>query len=340
MSAGDNTLYFELELPATLDAWELAQARAVIHNASTQPILPVELRLSSAAGIVESWGIEGRITYWGQRVQGRKTRQGWEVLLDPLPETGQVALPADAQAQEASDALVRLEPLLPGATETLVASFEAAYTHGDQLDATLRYLVLDPQVRQIYTVREEPPQRALVRAEPVDRLQFTEGSNYYLPLEELAAHLQTLEVSQRFTIQHPDFDLDQARQRAGVAAGPFAYEPASGHWILVNAQHSRTVRVGASGPIQKLPGNWLDVLLALQRYTTVDIYWQTATAEEAMRISALLAAAGMRAANYTHKGYVDATLLVITLDSSRSLHLGRVIEAVGKRLNDFRVEGS
>ena len=50
-----------VRLPATLDAWERVEVTMDVLNTSPTSILPIELSLTTAAGKIGEWGIEGRI---------------------------------------------------------------------------------------------------------------------------------------------------------------------------------------------------------------------------------------------------------------------------------------
>ena len=219
----DRSPEITVQAPAILNAWERADARVFLRNVSDQPILPVCITLSTARGPLASWGIEGRSQRWAQRVRGRRGEAGNEILLGPELQTQQFAGPPSILQQEANMDWIRMEPLFPGRSIELNAHFEAAYQYGDHLDADLVYLNLNPNDRLICRVSAGHSGAGFAPCSRVTNFTSVTGAEVYMPAKELERGRLAANASAPLHIQHPEFDIADARLRAGVKEGPFGY---------------------------------------------------------------------------------------------------------------------
>lgn len=326
-----------VQVPATLRAWERTAVKVVLHNSLTQPILPLSVQLSTAEGVLEQWGIEGRITRWGQKVRGRKTAAGWEVLLGPELQMQQFAAPPSNLYGEATAELVRLEPVMPGASVELRTYFDAAYQFGDHLDATMAYITLAPGQRPIWVVTEKPSRLSLVACKPVSELTADQDADFYLPADELARDRRVLNASAKFSISHPAFDIEHARHQTGIIEGPFGYDVQSSSWILVDPQQRRTLVVGATGDSVELSGDWLMALLTLNAAPVVQISWRANSAEAVESVCLRLRQSGIEHFPYAHKGHLISLTLLVTMTRTNVIELDRLIRESSSRLERFQV---
>jgi hypothetical protein len=215
--------------------------------------------------------------------------------------------------------------------------FDAAYQHGDHLDATLLYITLDPKERLICIVTEKPSRLSLVACQPTSQLTRTQDADFYMPAEELERDRKTVQASASLKIRHPRFDIEPARSRAAIAEGPFGYDTKANRWVLVDTQQQRTLVVGATGPIEELPGDWLDKLITLNMAPAVTISWQARSHDEAERIRSSLEQANIEVKALTHKGYTSPTSLLVTLHRSNVSELARLMREMGMRLEGSHV---
>jgi hypothetical protein len=326
-----------VQVSATLKAWERAVVKIALHNPLTHPVLPLSVRLSTAEGVLEQWGIEGPITYWGQKVRGRKTAKGWEVLLGTELPRQQLASPPANLWSEATQELVRLEPVMPGASVVLQTYFDATYQLGDRLDATMAYLIFAAGKRPFWMVTEKPSRPSLVACQPVSELTADQNADFYLPADELARERRVLNASAKFSIVHPAFDIEQARQRTGITEGPFGYDIQSSSWILVDPGQRRTLVVGATGDLLELSGDWLTALLTLNSSPVVQIRWPASSTEEIERAHLWLTRTGIEHLPYSHKGHSDSLTLLVTITRLEVIELDRLIRETGSRLEGFQV---
>ena len=333
--ANDAMAQLSLAAPAALSAWQRATANMSLRNLSTQPLLPVELTLSSGRGVLEQWGVAGRIVCWGQMVPARQTSTGWEVLLAPLVQ--QQTGPPSAQERQAYQTLVRIAPLQPGEAIEQHAYFEADYRHGERLTATLSYKLLDPARQWIGVVAAQPVKTGFVACQRVSHWAWDRDAEYYLLSEELERERRQLQVSCPLAIQHPTFDLPEARTRANLSAGPVGYDPPSARWILVDPQGPDTLLVSAPEPVEKLPGDWLDALIALNAAPVVQLTWETSAQSEIDELCVALAQAGIEASVYTHKGQASPARLLVTLSRANISELARVMREAGARLDGLQI---
>jgi hypothetical protein len=335
-SSSDTAARLSVQIPATLDAWERATATVLVDNRAAQPLLPVLVRLATARGALEEWGIEGTTLRWARKVRGRKTAAGWEALLGPEMESARIAGPPSDLHRAADRELVRVEPLAPGASVELHAYFDAAYDHGDRLDALLVYIVLDPRERPICVVTEKPSRLGFVACKPAADLT---GGDLYLPADELARDRRTLLASVPLSPRRPAFDIDAARGRAGIPDGPFGYDTQARRWVLVDARSRRTLLVGATGPMDEMPGDWLDVFTALNAAPETSVTWTVRSAEEAETLRAGLERAGIECRPRRHKGAAGSTALVVRVDRSNVEALAHRIRETGARLEGAHIRG-
>lgn len=334
-SNSDAAARLSVQIPATLDAWERATATVLVDNRAALPLLPVLVRLATARGALEEWGIEGSTLRWAQKIRGRRTAAGWEALLGPELEAAQIAGPPSDLQRAADMDLVRLEPLAPGASVEMHTYFDAAYDHGDRIDALLVYLLLDPGERPICVVTEKPSRLAFAACRPVSELTPDPGGDLFLPADELARDRHTLRASVPLAPRRPDFDIEAARERAGIAEGPFGYDTQTRRWVLVDTGQPRTLLVGATGPMEELPGDWLDVFTALNASPETTLTWTARSAEEAETLRAGMERAGIESRPRRHKGASGPATLVVQVNRSN-------IEALARRIRetDARLEGA
>ena len=274
---------------------------------------------------------------WGQKVRGRKTSAGCEVLLGPELQTQQLTGPPSNLYREATVELIRIEPLMSGVSVELHTYFDAAYQHGDHLSASMVYITLDARERPICFVTEQPSHLSLIACKPVSDLTTDQEANFYLPAEELARDRRVLDASARLSIRHPTFDIEQARKRAGITEGTFGYDIQTNRWILVDPEQRRTLVVGTTGEPVELPGDWLKALLTLNAVATVQISWRAGSVIEANRTRARLEQAGIENLPFKHKGYISSTTLLVTMTHSNVSVLAQLICETGARLESFQV---
>jgi hypothetical protein len=256
--------------------------------------------------------------------------------MDPYLQSQQMA-PPPAFAEEVGSDLLRIEPLLPSESVELLAQFDAAYQHGARMDATLTYIPLDAENRPICAVTKQPARTGFVACERISRLTEDKEADLYMPAEELGRGRQVVQASATLNIRRPSFDIESARSRAGVAEGPFGYDIQARIWILVDPQHRRTLLVGADGPVEELPGDWLDRLIALNVEPSVYVYWQTTLAKETEHIRSRLDQAGIEVRPFAHKGNVSPTGLIVSINRGNASVLGRLMREMGARLEGSQV---
>jgi hypothetical protein len=323
-------------VPAQVGAWERVEARVAVRNTTRRAILPTVLELSSAKGLIESWGIEGRSTRWGVMTPGRRTDDRLEVLAGIEFQQQQPGPPSQLY-REVNTQLIRFEPLLPGASVELSAYFDAAYQHGDRIDVTLEYITLDPNTRTICAAHESSGPLDFVECSLVKTIENKVGLHLYLPAEELKRDQARVSESARLMIRHPTFDVDAARARAGVAFGPFGRDIVTDRWILVDERGERTRLVNEQGVIEDLPGQWLELLVTLNHAKEARIFWNIGAVPLTEDSRQSLTAAGIRAASFTHKDYTSPANVVLTVSHVHVSRLGRLLQDLGARLDGFKV---
>jgi hypothetical protein len=318
-----------LDAPDRSRAWERTQVTLSIGNRARQPILPLVLRLASPGGEIERWGIDGRIVRWGRRVPSRRAAAGWEVLVETSVQ--QLGPPVAAPLEARGD-LVRIEPLPPSASASVQTSFDAAYAHSGELTASLTYVGIDPRRQAICAVDEASATTPFVPCRPVTELADAPGLQYYVPESELEHDRRSVTASHRFAVRHPDFDVDEARSLAGVAEGPFAYDPAAGRWILVDESRRETLVVGRDGPVASLPGDWLAPLTTLNSLPAASVTWRARSAEDAAGVLERLRALGVDASPESHKGGLDEQVVRLALRRDDVEPVAGLMRELGARL--------
>ena len=326
----------EVRLPAALEAWQLVEATVEIRNTLTQSILPIELKLSTTAGVIAHWGIEGRVQRWGVMTTGRITADKTEVLTAGDFPQQQPAGPS-VQQEQAAVQFVRFEPLMPSESVVLKTSFAAAYGHRERMDVVFAYITLDVAQRRICVAKDSPTARAFVECLPVANLARRAGVHFYLPAAELARDRESLSQSVPLAIRHPAFDIDQARARAGIAAGPYGYDTNTHRWILVDEQAKRTHRIGERNEEETMPGQWLDLLMALNSAPAATVSWNTGAVPLTDAVRARLSAAGMAPQAFAHKDYRSPTNVLLTIDHAQVAELARLLDEISARLEGLRI---
>jgi hypothetical protein len=289
-------------------------------------------------GELERWGIDGPIVRWGQRVPGRRRIDGWDVLLGPEPASQQFN-PPPARVTEATDKLVRFQPLLPKQSVDLQTFFDGAYDHGDEIEAVLTYISLDPTHQPICSTAERPMQLAFVPCAPVTEFEQDSERQYYMPVEELGRDQQRVRVACSVMVEHPRFDIEEARAQVGIGEGSFGYDTVARRWILVDPRARLTVVVGPSGIVDTLPGDWLRQLLVLNSSPAAQIAWHTSSGKEADRVVERLRDRGIEVERYTHKGETNPSDLRISVNRETVATLGQVMADLGLLLDGGRVVG-
>jgi len=331
LAAGQSEVVIELEVPPSVGAWERVEARVTLENRSGRAILPTALDLSAGAGRIAGWGVQGPEVRWADVHRAVKTERGWELLWDPFGVSQQVVGPPDGLDRIATDRLLHLQPLPPGATVVLSAGFEASYSQGEQLTAKLDYLVLDPKTQAICRPADKPDRRALVACKCLDALP-ADLADLYLPLDAVARDTREVKASGRFEITHPVFDVDQARARAKVPAGPFGYDRHKKRWILVDERGRKTLLVGRSGPIARLPGNWLGPLVGANGYDGFSLGWFVRSADEGEKVLARLRALSIRVDWMVFKGHRDDRRLTLEFKRAQVAALAKLVSELGAEM--------
>lgn len=315
------------QAPRVLSAWERSTARITIDNVTAAPILPVVVKLESAQGSLETWGARGRIVRWSRPVRGRKAGRGWEVLVGGPPPLQQAGA-RSAVAQKADVAMVELDPVWPGQSVALEQPFDAAYQHGDRLEATLIYIVLDPAKRSLCSVASIPTAESLVPCRPLAGWT-PKPAALYLRAEDLDQDQETVSATASFTVRHPAFDIADARARAGVPQGPFGLDVRANRWVLFDPTRTRTLVVAPAGPVEELAGRWLELFMTLNAATETTMQLRLASAAAAGRFQAELAGVGVAAQPFTHKSHRDTSALLITVDHAHLTTLAQKMRAAG-----------
>jgi hypothetical protein len=325
-----------VHVPAQVRAWERIEARVAVRNPARRAILPVALELSSAQGLIESWGIEGRSTRWGVMTPGRITGNQLEVLAGIELQQQQPGPPSQLY-REVNAQLIRIDPLLPSASVELSAYFDAAYQHGNRIDATLQYITLDPLKRTICTARESTGPLSFVDCSPVKAVEPKAGLQLYLSAEELKREPGRVTGFAPLAIRHPAFDVDTARARTEVASGPYGYDTITTRWILVDERGRRTRVVSEQGAIEDLPGQWLDLLVTLNHAKEARVSWNTQAVPLTGVSRQTLSEAGIRVTSFTHKDYTSPVNVVLTVSHAHVSDLGRLLHDLGVRLEGLKV---
>lgn len=327
----------EVRLPAVVEAWQRVEATVEIRNTLTQPILPIELKLSTAAGLIEHWGIEGRVQRWGVMTPGRITAGKMEVLAGGDAPQQQLAAAPSVQQQQANAQFVRFEPLMPNDSVALEISFAASYGHGDRIDVAFSYSGLDVTRQRICVAQDQLAVPAFVECRPVADLTSRAQGHFYLSAAELEGNRESFCQSVPLAIRHPTFDADQARARTGIAAGPYGYDNKGGRWILVDKQARRTSSIGSSGEAETMPGQWLDLLIALNSAPAATISWDTGVVPLTDSVRARLLAAGVAPQPFAHKNYSSPMNVLLTIDHAQVTELARLLDEIGARLEGLRI---
>jgi len=322
-TAGEPTL--ALEGPARAAAWERVAVKVTVRNPGPRAILPLLVEVAGPAAPLGSWGLLGTSGLWAHRALGNRTPSGFDVLIDPHPPQ---RFDLARREPKTSLELVRIEPLPPGAsTPPLSLDFDATYGQAGRLQARLIYVPLEAARLHPCVLERQPQERSLVPCRRISTLEQP-GLGLYLPASELVGGRRTVRASVPFEVEHPAFDVDRARARAGLPDGPFAYDRRGRRWVLVDARARRTLVVGRSGEMLRLPGSWLEVLIALNTGDSTWLTWEAASGAEAQRLEAELRTAGLESRFFAFKGSRSTTRLELTLPrgdvATRSL--ARVIE--------------
>ena len=231
---------------------------------------------------------------------------------------------------------MRFTPLTPNEPVALKAHFDAAYPHGDRLDAALTYITLDDPGRRICATQDDPS-ATFVPCRPVFAIAAAPGVSLHLPADELTRDRRSVRELVSFRIRHPSFDVDEARARAGIAFGPYGYEIASRRWILVDEARGRTYGIGEMGATEDLPGNWLDLLMALNSSQQANISWSTHAVPMPDEVRAVLSSAGLSVRTFAHKDYTSPTNVVLAVEQAHVPVLARTLNDLGAALQGFRV---
>jgi len=298
-------LSVRVEPPAEVGPWAPTSIKIVLHNKAKLPMIPLDVEASTAKQIIGSWRLPGK---WGKMVRARETPSGWDVLWDrrPVPKRRYRAVP-DEVDRAAKVQLLRVDALAPGESVELTADFAADYAHGAQIQVKATYVILNP--RRLPTCQvEEPPKESRAWAE-CPRVQLLEksDSNLYLPLrlQDLKQHAESFRTFVPLAIAHPQFDIDDARRLTKIDKGPFAFDLQGLRWILLDEAKQQTVLVAPSGEIERLPGNWLGILVATGGGDRAPCTWYVRSGEDGTQLIAELAGLGIQA-DWRHvKGGID-----------------------------------
>jgi len=324
-----------IEVPQRLPAWGAASVKVVIRNKAAIPIVPLAIELASDAGSLSAWGIDGACrgsqpgcsieVRWAWGTPARHRGTAWELLLGGPPPQ-QAMTPPDALSQDATDQLVRLAPIAAGETVELEVPFVAMYQHGGKLAATVSYALVDPKAFALCNA-VEPTQKAFVPCRPITTL----GGTMYANHADLVKAQQTIHASATFVVEHPKFDIADARAKAKVTTGAFGFERKDQRWILVGG--NRTLVVGASGAIEDLPGDWLQQLIALDSSDTVSVFWNGAPAD-ASAVDKRLRTDHVSFAPFTFKGHTSAERFRITFKRGEVVALAATMRALGYHMTE------
>jgi hypothetical protein len=329
-------------VPPRLPTWGTASIKVVVHNRSAKPIVPVAIALDSDLGTLSAWGsdvtcrnnvpgcsIEVR---WAFTQQARRHGDVWELLLGQ--HESQRARPPSDLEREATERMLRIEPIAPGATVELSSALVAKYEHGGRLTATMRYVIIDPRTMPLCTVGAPRTTPTFVPCRSVSQAT----ADVYVAEPEFArAQQSTVRAEGAFAVEHPTFDVDTARKRANVPSGAYGYERATQRWILVDNAASRTLVVGASGQLLDLPGDWLENLVALDGRDATDTssaYWRAADPAEVKPMVARVQAAHASIEPRRFKGHTDPLRFVVTFTRAEVPALAAGLRALGYRIND------
>jgi len=321
--------------PKRLPAWGTGAVKVVVRNTTGRPIVPLALDLASDAGTLRAWGVHGSCRgdvhgcsielRWAVDVPARKRGAGWELLLGGPPAQQRVE-PPDSLSQDATERMLRLEPIAAGETVELEVPLVAMYQHGGKLAATLRYVIADPKMLPLCSAAR-PVTMSFV---PCRRVTVASGDLYVDPAAAAKAQ-RTLEARVTFTVDHPAFDVADARAISAIAAGPYAYDHESRRWILVDGE--RTVVVGADRKLQELPGDWRVPLVELAT-APVTTYWNAVSADDARRVAARMKADHLDLQAFAFKGHTSDDRFLVTFRPGEVPKLAKAMRALGYRMTD------
>ena len=232
---------------------------------------------------------------------------------------------------------IRMEPLFPGRSIELNAHFEAAYQYGDHLDADLVYLNLNPNDRLICRVSAGHSGAGFAPCSRVTNFTSVTGAEVYMPAKELERGRLAANASAPLHIQHPEFDIADARLRAGVKEGPFGYSRQTHRWILLNSVKNSTLLVGKTGAIKELPGDWVNVLISLNSNPDITLVWKARSQEEAENIRVRLNQAGIEANAFIYKARTSPSVLLVNLRPENVGQLAKIMCEMGTALEESNV---
>ncbi|MCA9519978.1 MAG: hypothetical protein KC609_03360, partial [Myxococcales bacterium] len=221
-------------------------------------------------------------------------------------------------------ALAAIEPLLPGKREQLSYRVLGEYRHKGTISVRLTYVLLDPKQHPICATPRGLMRTGFVLCEPVQVIKAGVG-RLYTERDVLERGHRTLQRVVPLRVKRPNYHLDRARLRGGVATGPVAYDQVRKRWILFDAKRSRSVTVAPNFPTTDLPGNWLALFTNLNSQHEVFLRWTAHTPQRAAAILQALRKASIRAEYFRHKGHrSDRTLTVVVTRRTIDL-LARVV---------------
>jgi hypothetical protein len=323
-----------LHVAPRVPAWQKTTVKVTVRNATSKPIVPVAITLESQAGTLAAWGIEGTCSgtvrgcwvqsRWASSAAARRRGSYYELLLGRVIQQ-RVTAPDDRE-REATERMIALAPISPGATVELERTLVATYEHGGKLAVKLTYLSVDPQELSLCAPTAIPPSPAFVPCKPTNAT-----TGVYIPAPQVARAKAALGARAEFTVERPAFDIEAARAKAKLATGPFGYEPAARRWILVDDTRQRTAIVGANGTVEELPGDWLNTILDLAG-SDGSIFWSSGSRAEATQIAAALRSAGIVADTFVYKGGQDPTRLRVRFRRDQVSVLAKTIQRFGHRM--------